>query len=391
MQSIRSRAAAGFAVALLACALAGCNSTGGSGGNTSGKTIKIGELYSLSGSLASLGIPLDQGFSLAISEVNNTGGVNGKKLQLVRADYKSDTAQAVPKFRELVGKGVVAIGGPESAVISSTLEPLATATKIPMVAGSGTSPKTPYAFSVYPTTGYFDLMAKYVSAQHKTPMCAFVVPGASQQIQEKSAFPVFKTNGVTIRKEIPHEQAATDLTPQMSIVRSTGCKAVYEGSTGSSVLASAQAMANLGMNDSVLVTVGSNANSAVISSLGQNAKYVYFALPKAAVASQLPGSDPLRSKLLKFYNSFHRKYRSPPPPTSVIGYIVGTQIIAGLKAGNTTGAQMQKWLNTAKLDTILGTYTRTPDQHNGAESSGYFVMGRWDTDTKKFVLGGTQP
>ncbi|GAA1853968.1 hypothetical protein GCM10009836_37550 [Pseudonocardia ailaonensis] len=386
MRSRTSRRSAVVAAALALATLSACGA--GSAGEPGGGTIKIGELYSLSGSLASLGVPLDQGFSLAIDEVNTAGGINGKKLELVRADYKSDTTQAVPKFRELVGKGVVAIGGPESAVISSTLEPLATATKVPMVAGSGTSPTTPFAFSVYPTTGYFDLMAQYVKAQGKEPMCAFVVPGASQQIQEKSAFPVFQQNGVPVRSVIPHEQAATDLTPQMSIVRSDGCKSVYEGSTGASVLASAQAMANLGMNDSVLVTVGSNANSEVVKALGANAKYVYFALPKAAVATQLPASDPQRAQLMHFYDSFVAKYQSPPPPSSVIGYIIGTQIIAGLQAGNTTGETLQKWLDTATLPTILGTYARTPQQHNGAASAGYFVMGRFDPATSTFVLGG---
>ena len=93
-----------LASTLLAGVLAGCGSdddsstdsgTGDSGGSSSaGETIKIGANLELSGGVASYGASIDEGAELAIEEINAEGGINGKKIDYIVADNKSDNAEA---------------------------------------------------------------------------------------------------------------------------------------------------------------------------------------------------------------------------------------------------------------------------------------------------------
>ncbi len=70
------------------------------------KTVKIGFVGSLSGNMAELGISGRNAFNLAIQEINNTGGINGMKIESVIMDDKSNPEGASELVDELVAQDV---------------------------------------------------------------------------------------------------------------------------------------------------------------------------------------------------------------------------------------------------------------------------------------------
>ncbi len=66
-------------VAMAGLLLSGCDGEKASDANV----IKIGAIAELTGANASYGTSMARGFKLAVKEINNAGGVVGKKLQLV--------------------------------------------------------------------------------------------------------------------------------------------------------------------------------------------------------------------------------------------------------------------------------------------------------------------
>src|SRR5690606_30024940 len=71
-------------------------STEGSGasGGSSGEVIKIGANLELTGNVASYGSSIAQGAELAIEEINKAGGIDGKQIELIKVDNKSENAEA---------------------------------------------------------------------------------------------------------------------------------------------------------------------------------------------------------------------------------------------------------------------------------------------------------
>jgi len=118
---------AGFAVA--AIAVAGCGSSDSGGGDAgsgsttsaepgvSGKTIKVGVLHSLSGTMAISEVSVKDAETLAIEEINKSGGVLGKKLEPVVEDGASEPATFAEKAQKLISTDDVAavFGGWTSA------------------------------------------------------------------------------------------------------------------------------------------------------------------------------------------------------------------------------------------------------------------------------------
>lgn len=106
-----------FLISLLAIAMviAGCGSKSSSNSNEDG--IKIGVLFSLGGTTALIEKGMADAALLAIEEINEAGGVNGKKLIPIQEDYSSDPSEAATKVRKLIMQDEVAavVGGYSSA------------------------------------------------------------------------------------------------------------------------------------------------------------------------------------------------------------------------------------------------------------------------------------
>lgn len=107
---------------ILTCSvLAGC--AGGQSGtaatNTAagGDAIKVGVLFSLSGSLAVTEKGMANAALLAIEEINKNGGVNGKTIAPVQEDYASEPSGAATKAKKLLQQDKVTaiVGGYSSA------------------------------------------------------------------------------------------------------------------------------------------------------------------------------------------------------------------------------------------------------------------------------------
>jgi urea transport system substrate-binding protein len=85
--------------------------------DTSGDTVKVGALNSLSGTMAISETTVRDAIYLAVEEINADGGVLGKQLEIVAEDGASEPTVFAEKARKLIGEDCVAavFGGWTSA------------------------------------------------------------------------------------------------------------------------------------------------------------------------------------------------------------------------------------------------------------------------------------
>jgi urea transport system substrate-binding protein len=112
----RSALVAGGIVAATSLVLAGCGSkaTDSDSANaqscvdTSGPTVKVGALNSLSGTMAISEVTVRHAIDLAVEQINASGGVLGKQLQLVGEDGASEPTVFAEKAEKLISSDCVA-------------------------------------------------------------------------------------------------------------------------------------------------------------------------------------------------------------------------------------------------------------------------------------------
>jgi len=74
-------------------------------------TIKVGLLYSGSGTMAHNEIPVAQMFRASIEQINKEGGIQNRKIEILEFDAKSEPAAFQKGAQELTQKGVIALFG----------------------------------------------------------------------------------------------------------------------------------------------------------------------------------------------------------------------------------------------------------------------------------------
>ena len=138
-----------LSLALLALVSSGCDrdAGGGSGGgggasSSSSGDILIGHFASMTGDTATFGVSSDEGIQLAKEEINNAGGVLGRKIKVITEDDRSLADEAKTTVQKLINRDhVVALLGEIASSRSIAGAPIAQDERIPMLSPGSTNPK----------------------------------------------------------------------------------------------------------------------------------------------------------------------------------------------------------------------------------------------------------
>ncbi|HVF22796.1 MAG TPA: ABC transporter substrate-binding protein [Pyrinomonadaceae bacterium] len=104
--------------------------------------VRVGVFMSLTGSTANFGISSVNGIKMAADEINAAGGINGKQVELLVQDDRSDAQEAATIVTKFVTQDQVhAILGEVASSRSIAAAPIAQNAKVPMLTPSSTNPE----------------------------------------------------------------------------------------------------------------------------------------------------------------------------------------------------------------------------------------------------------
>ena len=139
-------------VAIVAAALAALSPSWAS----AQQEIKVGGIFDLTGVTSDVGKPFAQGVQDAVAWVNENGGINGKKIKLIGADYAYKIDQARALYKKLVNDDKVVMIQGWGTGDTEALKDFVGQDKVPYFSASFSAPLTdpakfPYNFFVAPT------------------------------------------------------------------------------------------------------------------------------------------------------------------------------------------------------------------------------------------------
>jgi len=98
-----------FVFVIASLVLTACGGGGGGGGDDA--PIKVGAIFDLTGATGDVGTPYSEGVKGYIEWLNANGGVEGRQIELISADYAYKVDQAEQLYSQYVSEGVVAFMG----------------------------------------------------------------------------------------------------------------------------------------------------------------------------------------------------------------------------------------------------------------------------------------
>ncbi|WP_113699613.1 urea ABC transporter substrate-binding protein [Nonomuraea lactucae] len=241
------RTAATAAVLTAALMLGACGRTTGQGAapqasaDTSGATVKIGLLNSLSGTMAISEVTVKNALLLAVEEINAAGGVLGKKIEPISEDGASDWPTFAEKSQKLISQDrVAAVFGCWTSASRKAVKPVYEKNKALLfypVQYEGLE-QSPYIYYTGATTNQQIVPAlDYLKSKGKTSLYLvgsdYVFPRTANKIIKAYA----AANGMKILGEEYAPLGSTEFSTITNKVKASGASAVFNTLNGDSNVA----------------------------------------------------------------------------------------------------------------------------------------------------------
>ncbi len=227
--------------------------------------IKIGIIQSQTGALAdAFGIPAWEGATIAMDEINASGGIGGRKIEAVIRDDRTSIQPTVLAFQEIVrDPGVLAIIGPSSTGGSMAVRPIINESKIPELAFSYGPALTIENFQYFYRVGaslatgneaLLNAAKKARGEGQKLAVLSLTDAGGTEGAEDAAKrAPGF---GMTVVASEKYKYGETDLTAQLARIKASGATVLLSLTQGGASNAMIRAVKQLGIQG--LLIIGPN-------------------------------------------------------------------------------------------------------------------------------------
>lgn len=287
-------------------------SAGMSAGAAAQESVKIGVLAGVTGPLANFVPPMLDAVNLAVSQVNDNGGLlDGKSMEIVIADTQAAAQPAVDAANKLVGvENVAAIwGGLSSGATLAAATSVAIPNKVVMLSPTATSPEMTtledddYIFRVVASDDYQGkVLAKIVLEEGLGKVAVTYVNNDYGVGIARTFIEAFKAAGGEITGEQKHEEKSASYRAELATLAGGEPEAlvVIAYAAGSGIKIVRQSLEN-GLFDRFVGTDGLRDNK-LIEELGEeNLTTTFFSSPT---------SPPGTAALEKFKSAYEAAYQT---------------------------------------------------------------------------------
>ena len=373
----------------LACAVLGATLLGsvfaGCGSKESGDTIKVGANFELTGNVANYGNATIEGLQLAIDEANEAGGINGKKIELVSVDDKSEAAESINAATKLISDDdVKVIVGPATTGLVLAETQTATDAKVPIIAPCATSPEAtvengkvkPYVFRscfIDPQQG--EVMATFAAKDLKAKTAVIYVDNSSDY--SKNLGKVFKEKfeaaGGKVVMEEAFLQKDQDFKATLTKLKTANADVMFVPAYYEEVGKIVKQAREMGINSAILGTDGWD-DTKVVDIAGADAlNNTFFSTHYSEKDAEVQG----------FIEAYKKKYNRAPNVFAALGYDAGKMLVDALKrAGSGDTEKIREALEATK-DLKVGTGTISMDKnHNPIKTAVILEMKNGEKELK---------
>ena len=355
--------------------------------------IVIGSIQDLSGPLAGFGKQIRNGMLLRVDEINEQGGVTGRKLKLLIEDSGYDPKRAVLAAQKLVNQDKIFImAGHLGTAQNNAAMPVQFEKNIinfyPVTAAREMYEpfnRLKYAFAAT----YFEQMRgavpKMVKEKGSKRVCTIYQDDEFGLEVVRGAEAGLKAMGVELAEKTSYKRGATDFSSQVARMKAAGCDFVVLGTIIRETIGTIAEARKTGFSPTFL---GSSASyTDLIHKLGGKAMDGLY----ATMTVQNPYVDDA-SKALSFWaNKYKTKFNEDPTVFSVYGYnIIDSFAVAARKAGaNLTTDTFIKAMDTMVIEPDMfgaSQITFTPTKRLGSDVSRLSQLqdGRWKVISEYF-------
>ena len=337
------------------------------------KPIKIGAIFAITGPASFLGAPEEKTARMMVKQINDSGGVNGQKLELVIKDSGSNPEKAVSFAKQLIEEEkVLAIIGPSTSGETMQIKKLCEENKMILISCAAAEvivkPVAKYVFKTAPNDSHavqwiYDSMKEKGITKIAVLSSNDGFGGAGKKQLEELAKPA----GMEILANEVYDKQATDLTDIVTKVKSTaGVQAVVNWSIVPAQSIVSKNMKQLGLDVPLYQSHGF-ANRKYVEQAGVSAEGILFPAGRILVVDELPDTHPQKAVLASYRKAYETQFKEDVSTFGGHPYDALLVLVEGIKkAASTDRDKVRDAIENIKgLVGTAGVFSFSPEDHGG--------------------------
>lgn len=344
--------------------------------------IRIGTMFETSGNIASLGNQGYEGAQIVRDQINKSGGINGRPIDLVQINTESDETKSVTAVKRLLEReNVIALIGPHNSGSNFAIIDTVQRAKIPMIS-NGTSAQ----IGSPPADKKWIFMSQVTDAIVVGAVIDYMKNHGIKKIGLLNADSAFAQSGreqwellapklglqLVIRETFGNSDQ--DMTPQLTKIRAADVDAVIIWAAGPGQAIAVKNYRQLGI-DKPLYTSHGCVDPNLLRLAGDAINGIVCASSKIAIAQNLSNNDPQKAGLIQFIADFQAKYGRNPSMFAGNGADSLNMLAEAIRKGDTSADKIRE--NLEALKNFVGLnymFSYSPQNHFGVEAASLAVM-----------------
>lgn len=282
-------------------------------GESAKPPIKIGAIFSVTGSQAPLGLPEKNTAQMIVDEVNAKGGIAGAKIELIVYDDEADNTKALTLAKKLIfNDNVVGIVGPTVSGASMAIIPAVEEAKVPNISCAASvkivEPVKKWVFKTAQTDRLVvERLYTYFKEKGITKIAILTVDNPYGASGKGELNAMAAKLGITIVADEKFGVDDTDMTTQLTKIKGTDAKAIICWGTNPGPARVAKGMKQLSMTIPLFQSHGV-ANPQFIQQAEGAAEGNMLFASRLIVAEQLSDKDPSKKALVEYKKKYEAKF-----------------------------------------------------------------------------------
>ena len=345
------------------------------------EAIKIGAIFAVTGPAAYLGAPEEKTARMVVEEMNRSGGILGRQVQLIVKDSGASAEKAISFAKQLIDEDeVVAIIGPTTSGESMAIKDICQKAGMPLISCASaetiTTPVAKYVFKVPQKDNY--VVEWLYRTMNKLGISRIGVMAANTGFGNGGKAQLEKLAskyGIAIAISEVYDSNATDLSALLTKVNAAGVQAVVNWSIEPAQSIVAKNMRQLKMTAQLFQSHGF-ANIKYVEAAGEAAEGIIFPSGRLIVADQLSDSNPQKKLMVEYNADYRAMYKEDASTFGGHAYDSLTILKAAIEGANSTDAErivkaiegLKNFYGTA------GVFSFSAEDHNGLQMDSIDMM-----------------
>lgn len=335
--------------------------------------IKIGALFAQTGPASFLGAPEAKTAQMLVDQMNASGGLLGRKVQLIIKDTASSPEKAVSFAKQLIEEDdVVAIIGPSTSGETIQIKPICEQNKMILVSCAAAEViVNPLAKYVFKTPQKDSQAVTWIYQHMQTNGIKKIAVLSSNDgfgnAGKKQLEDMVKPFGLELVANEVYDKQATDLTDILTKIKGTaGVQAVVNWSIVPAQSILAKNMKQIGLNVPLYQSHGFG-NRKYVEQAGVAAEGIIFPAGRLLIVEELPNSHPQKKVLAAYKKEYESRFKEDVSTFGGHAYDAVMVLKAAIqKAKSIDRAKVREALENLKNHVgIAGVFNFSPTDHTG--------------------------